>query len=255
MLKTDLTVLTNEPIARHVYRMDLHGETARHIQAPGQFLHIRCGDGWEMPLRRPLSLTSWDEARETVSLIYRAGGKGTYWLSKRKTGDSIDALGPLGNGFPVSAGAGKKVLLVGGGIGVPPLYGLARELHRRGADICACLGFASRADVFLEGDFRKLGEVRAATEDGSFGHKGLVTDLLPEQLSWDVVYACGPLPLLRAVKQRLAGTGIEGYVSLEARMGCGVGACLACVCETPEANRVVKICRDGPVFHYREVTL
>lgn len=255
MHKADLTVLANEPIARHIYRIVLRGETAHHVQRPGQFVHIRCGDGWDMPLRRPLSLASWDESRETVSLIYRTGGKGTNWLAKRKTGESIDVLGPLGNGFPVPAGAGKKVLLVGGGVGVPPLYGLAEELLRHDADICTCLGFASQADVFLEEDFRRLGDVRVATEDGSYGDKGLVTDLLQEPLSWDVVYACGPLPLLRAVKQRLAGTGIEGYVSLEARMGCGVGACLACVCETPEANRVVKICCDGPVFHYQEVAL
>lgn len=235
--------------------MVLYGAVAERIEAPGQFVHIRCGDGWETVLRRPISIASWDRQAGTITIIYRVQGKGTNWLARRGHGEHIDVLGPLGHGFPVSAKQGKTALLVGGGVGVPPLYGLARQLQTDGADIHTYLGFASRSDVFLAEAFRELGTVKVATDDGSFGHSGLVTDLLQKPFTWDVVYACGPLPMLRAIQHRFSGTGVEGYLSLEERMGCGIGACLACVCELRGFGRQVKVCSDGPVFPYQEVAL
>lgn len=255
MLRTDLTIVENVRIARDIYRMVLHGITAEKIKAPGQFVHIRCGDGWETLLRRPISIASWEIQKGIIAIIYRAQGKGTNWLAARDHGERIDVLGPLGNGFPISEKEGQNVLLIGGGVGVPPLYGLAQELQKYGAVIHTCLGFASRCDVFLAEAFGELGTVEVATDDGSFGHGGLVTDLIREPFTWDIIYACGPLPMLRAVQQRFNGTGIEGYLSLEARMGCGVGACLACVCELRGVGRQVKVCSDGPVFPYQEVAL
>lgn len=256
MLKTDLAVLENERIARNIYRTVLHGEVARKTEAPGQFIHIRCGDGWEMPLRRPISIASRDKEKETITIIYRGEGRGTAWLAKRTPGELVDVLGPLGNGFSVSQGTGQKVLLVGGGIGVPPLYGLAQELKQQGMEIEICLGFASREDAFLVEAFSEIGPTKVATDDGTLGHGGLVTDLLLHQpLAWDTFYACGPLPMLAALQRFFAGTDTDGYLSLEQRMGCGIGACLACVCPTKEKGGLVKICSDGPVFRCEEVAL
>lgn len=252
--KAELTVQRNERIARQIYQMVLHGPMASSIQAPGQFVHIRCGDGWETLLRRPISIASWDQANETISIIYRAEGQGTRWLSKRDVGERIDVLGPLGNGFPITVQPSQKVLLVGGGVGVPPLYGLAQTLQKNGVKVDTVLGFASRDDVFLMEAFRQYGTVKVATDDGTFGHNGLVTDLIKDNHAWDAFYACGPTPMLRALQTLFDGTHVKGYVSLEQRMGCGIGACLACVCPT-DTGEQVKICSDGPVFRYEEVVL
>lgn len=255
MRKTMMSVVQNKLIARHVYQLVLRGPIAKTVIAPGQFVHIRCGDGWETLLRRPISIASWDPQNGTMTVIYRAEGKGTQWLAARTVGCEIDVLGPLGNGFSTNVSTGQKVLLVGGGVGVPPLYGLAQTLHKRGVQIETVLGFASRDDVFLEEDFRQLGPVMVATDDGTYGNRGRVTDLLGGKLTWDVFYACGPTPMLRALQAYFADSNVDGYVSLEQRMGCGIGACLACVCPTRDDGVQVKICSDGPVFPYEEVVL
>lgn len=255
MFKTDLLVIENEPIARHIYQVTLRGATAGKIQAPGQFVTIRCGDGWEMPLRRPFSVSSWNADEGTLSLIYRVEGKGTRWLAERGPGERIDVFGPLGSGFSLTGKAGRSVLLVGGGVGVPPLYGLARALHERGADLDIRLGFTSRAEAFLMEAFEAIGATKVATNDGTLGHAGLVTDLIHGEPSWDAFYACGPVPMLRALQSLFSETGIEGQIALEGRMGCGIGACLACVYPSRLSGGHVKVCCDGPVFPFEEVIL
>lgn len=255
MQKTTMTVVQNKLIARHVYQLVLRGALAKTVTAPGQFVHIRCGDGWETLLRRPISIASWDQQHETITVIYRAEGKGTNWLAARPSGSEIDVLGPLGNGFSTDVSRAQKVLLIGGGVGVPPLFGLAQTLQKRSVQIETVLGFASHDDVFLADDFRQIGSVKVATDDGTYGHRGRVTDLLDGKLAWDVFYACGPTPMLRALQAYFAGSDVDGYVSLEQRMGCGIGACLACVCPTQDDSVQVKICSDGPVFPYEEVVL
>lgn len=250
-----MTVLKNKRIARHVYQLVLQGPLSEMVTAPGQFVHIRCSDGWETLLRRPISIASWDPQNGTMTVIYRAEGKGTNWLAARAAGSKIDVLGPLGNGFTTNVSPREKVLLVGGGVGVPPLYGLAQTLQKIGAQIETVLGFASRGDAFLVEDFRQFGSVKVATVDGTYGHCGRVTDLLDDKHTWDIFYACGPTPMLRALQDYFAGSDVDGYVSLEQRMGCGVGACLACVCPTHNDGVLVKICSDGPVFPYEKVVL
>lgn len=249
------TVLENGLVASDIYRMVLHGGVAAHIERPGQFVHVRCGEEWETLLRRPLSIAEWSREEESVTLIYRAQGKGTQWLAGRVPGDKADVLGPLGSGFPLPDKIENRLLIIGGGVGVPPLYGLAHELRKRGAALDICLGFTSRSHAFYVKEFQRLGRVRIATDDGSLGQEGHVVSLLKSAASWEAFYACGPLPMLAAVKQFFAGSGIQGYVSLEQRMGCGIGACLACVWPTPSAAEHVKVCRDGPVFDYEEVVL
>lgn len=254
MFKSQLAVSAHGEIARGVFQLVLRGEMAAHINAPGQFVYIRCGDGWETLLRRPISIADWDKREETMTLIYRVTGKGTAWLSRKRAGEVVDVLGPLGNGFHLPSAEKHRVLLVGGGVGVPPLYGLARELKAQGKNVQTYLGFASAPDVFLVDQFRALSAVKVTTDDGTYGFRGRVTDLMDQPFMWDVFYACGPYPMLKALQQLFAGSGVEGYLSLEQRMGCGIGACLACVCPTTD-GKLKKICSDGPVFPYEEVAL
>jgi len=248
-------------IADQIYRMVLSGALVKTMKQPGQFLHVKCGDGIDPLLRRPISICDVDLAEETVTLIYRAEGRGTKLLSQKAAGEQVDILGPLGEGFPIAERkSGEKALLIGGGVGVPPLYYLAKELAKRGVEIYAVLGFGTASQVFLAEEFARLGETRLTTMDGSKGTKGLVTDLLDQGYAngWNVLYSCGPLPMLKAIQERYGESGREAYLSIEQRMGCGVGACLACVVKPhPDhcAKSYFKICRDGPVFPLREVIL
>lgn len=258
MRKEELTVLHNELIAQHIYKMELRGSLAAALQTPGQFVHIRCGSGWETLLRRPISIASWKVDKKTMTIIYRVEGKGTQWLAQRAAGDLVDVLGPLGNGFPLPDKSRRKILLVGGGVGVPPLLGLAEAIQHQemGAELHIILGFASYDDAFFIEEFSQLGTVQVTTVDGSYGHRGLVSDLLQQPHTWDVFYACGPTPMLATLQTLFADTGVEGYISLEQRMGCGVGTCLACAFPTArEAGEYVKVCSDGPVFRYEELVL
>ncbi len=259
-----LGVVENESIAENIYRMKLTGNMAKRMSQPGQFIHLRCADGFAPLLRRPLSICDVDQSASEMSIIYRLEGEGTRRLSAKQKGDVLDALGPLGRGFPINAsGKGDRALIVGGGVGVPPLYYLSKQLVARGVQVTHVLGFGSRGASFLTDEFARLGKTYVTTLDGSLGTKGMVThvlDSLPLN-SWKTVFACGPVPMLRALSDRFCSRNApqpapEVFLSLEERMGCGIGACFACVCRTPHSDTDYrKVCADGPVFKLGEVII
>lgn len=258
MKKELLQVIENKLIARGVYLITLEGDLIFDIKEPGQFVHIKCAQGLDPLLRRPLSICDVDKERSQLKLIYRAEGKGTRLLANKIPGETVDVLGPLGKGFPYkSRKVGEKAVLIGGGIGVPPLYYLSKLLNEQGVEVVHILGFQSAEHVFFEEEFKALGETHVVTVDGSHGGKGLVTDMLSKWSldSWDAMYSCGPTPMLQALAELFADTE-NAYLSLEQRMGCGIGACFACVCHTPDsAVSYKKICSDGPVFRVGEVII
>ncbi len=191
-------------------------------------------------------------------MLYRAEGQGTKTLATRKQGEMVDVLGPLGHGFPVEeAEAGQTALLVGRGIGVPPLYELSQRLVAKGVRVIHILGFQTKDVVFYEEKFAELGDTYVATVDGTHGTKGFVTDVIDHYgIDFDILYSCGPLAMLRALEGRYKEK--KAYISLEERMGCGIGACFACVChlqEDPSGHSYKKVCSDGPVFPIGEVVL
>lgn len=217
----------------------------------GQFLHINCGG--DTLLRRPISICDADN--ETVRFIFEVKGKGTAELSKAKIGDTIDVLGPLGNGFTVEKG--KKAVVIGGGIGVFPLFKLTKSLDNP----TVLLGFRSSDRVVMEDEFKAAApDTTICTDDGSYGYNGFAVELLKKHLAentFDIIYSCGPMPMLRAVKKIAEDADVKCQVSLEQRMGCGIGACLVCSCETKleGTEKYAKVCKDGPVFWADEVTL
>lgn len=217
----------------------------------GRFVNIQCG---EKTLRRPISISEIDQEKGTITLVFEVRGEGTAWLSQRKAGDEINILGPLGNGF--FPDKGKRAIFIGGGIGCPPMLGAAQDYGEKAE---AILGFRSKAQVILLDKFEKCCQsVSVTTNDGSFGTKGFVTDVLREKLESDtdcVVYACGPMPMLKGVAELCNEKNVLCYVSLEQRMGCGIGACLACACKTHEKDgeHMRHVCKNGPVFDAREV--
>ncbi len=249
MKQTILTVKENKCIAKDVYLMVLAGDVSA-ITAAGQFVNIKL-DG--LFLRRPISVCDVDD--ETVTIIYKAVGKGTTQMTSLKPGAELDVLTGLGNGYDLDLmeseiAADKKdepVLLIGGGVGVPPMYNLAKRLLASGKKVSVVLGFNSKADVFFEDEFRALTEdVTIATADGSYGAKGFVTDVLPESYSY--FCTCGPTPMLKAV---FAATSTPGQMSFEERMGCGFGACMGCSCKTITGYK--RICKEGPVMRKEEI--
>lgn len=240
MQEVTYTIAENVPIAPGVYRLLLTGDTSA-ITAPGQFLDLRLPGFF---LRRPISVCDWVE--NTVTLLYKVVGGGTDWLSRCTAGQTLDTLSGLGNGFDVAA-CGETTLLAGGGIGAAPLFGLSKRLLAAGKTPVAVLGFNTSADIFYEKEFQALGvQTILATADGSRGVRGFVTDALPEQ--FDTVCACGPMPMLKAL---CAKTDKPCQLSLEARMGCGFGACMGCTIDT--ANGPSRVCREGPVFRREEL--
>ncbi|MCM3315751.1 dihydroorotate dehydrogenase electron transfer subunit [Rummeliibacillus stabekisii] len=252
-----MKVIHHRSIATNIYELVLHGQLVNEMKNPGQFVHIRVSDSYEPLLRRPISICSIDQENLECTLLYRAGGRGTQLLSLKQTGDMVDVLGPLGNGFPLDAiNSGETALLIGGGIGVPPLYELASRLQQKGVRTIHVLGFQSIGDVFYEEQFKALGETHIVTADGSYGSKGFVTDLLmQEKPEFNVFYSCGPTPMLKAIEQTYPDK--LGFLSFEERMGCGIGACYACVCETTDgvSQDYLKVCSDGPVFKRGVVAL
>ena len=235
-----LRIEENQPLAKDVFRLRLRGDVSG-VERPGQFVNLKIPGRF---LRRPISV--FDRGEDTVTLIYKAVGEGTRQLTGMAPGESLDVLTGLGNGYDLSR-AGDAPLLLGGGVGVPPLYWLARELRARGLRVRAVLGFNTAAEVFGEEEFKALGcETRVTTVDGSHGVKGFVTDALPAEYSY--FYACGPGPMLRAVNQT---TVTAGEFSLEERMGCGFGACMGCTVQT--VNGPKRICREGPVLRKEEI--
>jgi dihydroorotate oxidase B, electron transfer subunit len=233
-------ILSNEQIAQSIYRMRLGGDVSP-IAAPGQFVNIRI-DG--LYLRRPISVC--DVREDEMTLVYKTVGRGTAKMSEMEAGDELDILCGLGNGFNTSR-SGKNPLLIGGGVGTPPLYLLCRRLIEEGKTPNVVIGFNSSRDVILESDFRSLGvNLTVTTADGSAGIRGFVTDALPE--SYTYFYACGPDPMLKAVYR---STVTDGELSFEERMGCGFGACVGCTCKTKYGAK--RICKDGPVLTKDEV--
>ncbi|AZB42865.1 dihydroorotate dehydrogenase electron transfer subunit [Bacillus sp. FJAT-42376] len=254
--KEEMLVVSHEEIAKDIFELVLQGELTEQMEAPGQFVHVKVSETAIPLLRRPISIARIDRADKTLTLIYRRGGEGTALLSRRNEGERVDLIGPLGNGFPADESVkGKKVLLAGGGIGVPPLYELSHQLKNLGAEPVHVLGFENKEAVFYEAEFARLGETYFSTADGSFGVRGFVTDAIREHgLSFDRLYACGPTPMLKALENLYSDK--EVYLSLEERMGCGIGACFACVCHVPGDEKAYKkVCSDGPVFRAGEVVL
>ena len=227
------------------------------ISRPGQFLSLYTRDGSKL-LPRPISICEIDRENRRIRLVYRVTGKntGTESFARLHPGVPVEVLGPLGNGFPLDAAEGKRVLLMGGGIGIPPMLETAKELR---AEKTAILGY--RDELFLNEEFAEYAEVYVSTEDGSAGTKGNVLNVVKEKgLEADVIFACGPAPMLRAIKQYAEEKQIPCWISMEERMACGVGACLACVCRSREIDEHSqvhnkRVCKDGPVFLSTEVEL
>ena len=237
MKQSIFKILTNENIADKVYKMTLSGDIS-DISATGQFVNIKL-DG--MFLRRPISVCDFENG--VLTLIYKVVGKGTEYMSGLKAGKELDILTGLGNGYYTGL-AGDKPLLIGGGVGVPPLYALAKDLIKNGKQVSVILGFNSKADVFYEEEFKALGaNVFVTTADGSYGIKGFVTNALDLVGDYTYFYTCGPEPMLKAVYN---ATSTSGQFSFEERMGCGFGACMGCSCKTKYGN--MRICKDGPVL-------
>ena len=233
-----LEIGKNALLAPDVYEMTLVGD-ASAIAAPGQFINIRLNG---LYLRRPISVCDWGEG--WIRIIYKVVGKGTAQMAQMTPGQKLDVLTGLGNGYDLAPARGKRIALVGGGVGIPPLYGLAKRLG--GEAFCCVLGFNRASEIFYAEEFAQYGKVVLTTADGSAGVRGFVTDAL-RQLDYDYYFACGPEPMLRAVH----ALGKEGQLSFEARMGCGFGACMGCSCETLAGPK--RICVDGPVMRSGEV--
>lgn len=241
MKKGIFCIQKNQEIARDVFYMVLEGDTSA-ITKPGQFINIAL-DG--LYLRRPISVCDWGKG--SVSIIYKVVGKGTSHMASLKSGQTLDVLCGLGNGFDVKD-AGDAPLLVGGGVGVPPLYGLAKALINQGVTPSAVLGFQTKEDVFYAKEFESLGvKTTITTQDGSFGTLGLVTDVINDGKP-SYIYACGPEAMLRAVYEKSL---CDGQFSFEERMACGFGACMGCSCKTKSGYK--RICKEGPVLRKDEI--
>ncbi|MBQ7870755.1 MAG: dihydroorotate dehydrogenase electron transfer subunit [Oscillospiraceae bacterium] len=231
---------TNTPLTNTTWRMTLLGDTSA-ITGPGQFVNIALAGKF---LRRPISVCDWEAGRLTI--IYKVVGAGTRQMSAMGAGETLDLLVGLGNGYDCTK-SGQRPVLLGGGVGVPPLYGLCKRLLAEGKEPTVILGFNTAAEIFYEAEFRALGAaVTVTTVDGSYGTKGFVTDALPAAYSY--FYTCGPEPMLKAVHK---ATATSGQMSFEQRMGCGFGGCMGCTCETLTGHK--RICKEGPVLEKEEI--
>lgn len=245
-------VVSQEQIATDVYSMWIAAGAIAAAAVPGQFISVYTKDSGKL-LPRPISICEIDQGAGRLRIVYRVAGTGTAEFSAYQAGDAISVMGPLGNGFPQKEG---RAFLIGGGIGIPPMLALAKNLKCEKQMI---LGY--RDELFLNEEFVPYGDVYIATEDGSTGTKGNVLDAIKTHaLTADVIYACGPAPMLRALKAYAAEAGIQCWLSLEEKMACGIGACLACVCKSREIDGHThvhnkRICKDGPVFLAEEVEL
>lgn len=254
-----VTVVSQKQIGTGIYDLTIQTKEIAAAAKAGQFVSGYSNDASKL-LPRPISLCGIDRKAGTLRLVYRVTGEhtGTEEFSRLQAGDTMKIMGPLGNGFTVEKG--KKAFLIGGGIGVPPMLQLAKEMKDAGENFQIVMGYRD-AGTFLLDEFKEQGESFVATEDGSVGTKGNVLDAIRENhLDADVIYACGPTPMLRALKAYAEEQNMTCYVSMEERMACGIGACLACVCNSTEkdAHSNVKnkrICKEGPVFNAKEVEL
>lgn len=265
--KVTATVISQKEIAPAIFDLWLETDLAKEAKA-GQFIGVFPKDKSTL-LPRPISICKVREDGKALRIVYRIAGQGTREFSALKEGGEIQIMGPLGNGFPVKEGVGKRVFLMGGGIGIPPILELVKELKLLGSDaketgmqteIRMIMGYRD-AETFLGEELQKYGELYVATEDGSVGTKGnVMTAVRENNLTADVIFACGPMPMLRAIKSYAEECGITAYISLEEHMACGVGACLGCVVKTKEVDHHshvnnARICTDGPVFEAREVEI
>lgn len=260
VLQEMMTICRQQEVAHNIFELILSGTLVQDVQEPGQFLNLKVPSE-TMLLRRPISISSWNKQTQTLTLLYRSGDEttGTYALSQLKAGDKVDVLGPLGNGFDTSnLSHDSKIVIVGGGIGVPPLYELAKILSHFTKKITVLAGFSSKNVVILKDAFCAIEGVtlQISTDDGSEGFHGHVGQLIDE-LTFvpDAVFACGPNIMLKSVAQKFLN--VENLqLSLEERMACGVGACYACVIpDKSESAHALKVCEDGPVFQAQEVQL
>ncbi len=232
-------IISNNALTENVFKMILKGDT-KYITAPGQFINILLSGKF---LRRPISVCDYDD--KTITIIYKVVGEGTAQLSKMQSGEKLDCLTGLGNGYNISKS--KNPLVIGGGVGVPPMYNLAKCLIANNQTPTVILGFNTKSEIFYEQEFKALGcNVIVATADGSYGVKGFVTDAMPDD--YDYFYTCGPMPMFKAIES-VAKT--SGQYSFEERMGCGFGACMGCSCKTKYGNK--RICKDGPVLEREEI--
>lgn len=254
-VKMTAKVVSQQALTDDIFSMWIQADEIAGAAVPGQFISVYTKDAGKL-LPRPISLCQVDKEKGQLRIVYRVVGAGTSQFSAYQAGDDIEIMGPLGNGFPLERAAGKKVFLIGGGIGIPPMLELARQLD---CEKQAVLGY--RDVLFLNDEFEKSSDVYVATEDGSAGTKGNVLDAIRENgLKADVIFACGPTPMLRALKAYAEEHEIECWLSLEEKMACGIGACLACVCQSKEVDEHShvhnkRICKDGPVFLAQEVEL
>ncbi|MBP3446685.1 MAG: dihydroorotate dehydrogenase electron transfer subunit [Clostridia bacterium] len=236
-----LTITENKKIAKDVYLMVLEGDTSA-ITASGQFVNIKL-DGFY--LRRPISVCDYDDT--TLTIIYKVVGEGTEAMAKLPCGEKLDVLLGLGNGYNLGK-SGDTPLLIGGGVGVPPMYNLCKKLIAEGKKVTVILGFNTKEEIFFEDEFKALGaSVHITTVDGSYGTKGFVTDVM-KNLTYSYFFTCGPMPMFKAIE---ATAVTSGQYSFEERMGCGFGACMGCSCKTKYGNK--RICKDGPVLEREEI--
>lgn len=250
MVKERAIIVSQQCIGTDIYDMVLSFPKGAKEARPGQFIAMYCEDGTKL-LPRPISICGIDAEAGTLRVVYRIAGEGTRLFSQMKAGDSLEVMGPLGNGFTMKD---KKAIIVGGGIGIPPMLELAKQLD---CEKTVVLGY--RDELFLKEEFEACADVAVATEDGSAGTKGTVIDAIKAaQVSGEIIYACGPMPMLKALAEYADAHGMEAQISLEERMACGIGACLGCICKTKEKDHHTnvnntRICKDGPVFDAKEV--
>ncbi len=253
--KEIVRIYRQEPLARDIFSLIIETSMAKEAHA-GQFLGVYIEDASRL-LARPISICDVDTARGLIRMVYRISGEGTRKLSAYHAGKALDVLGVLGNGYDICATEGKRTIVIGGGIGIPPMLLAAKSLPGEKEIV---LGYAD-AQTFLRDEFEKEAKVYIATMDGSVGTKGTVIDAMDAgQVKGDIIFACGPMPMLRAVKRYAAEHQMEAYISLEERMACGVGACLGCVCKTVKKDshthvNNTRVCTEGPVFDAKEVEI
>ena len=258
MIKSRVDIVSNDKIAEDIYSMVISSPEMAGAAHSGQFASLYTNDASKL-LPRPISICDVDKDKGTIRFVYRIQGEGTRQFSEMCSGDSIDVVGPIGNGYDLGT---KKAILMGGGIGIPPMLRLAKELSLAGLtkdDITIILGY--RDETFLLEEFENYGTVYITSDSGAVGLKGNVIDAAREyDVTGDMIYACGPKPMLKAIKSYAQEKGIKAQISLEERMACGIGACLACVCQTTDVDEHSqvhnkRICVDGPVFYAEEVEL